>query len=140
MKESDDKNETSDDDLFAQKAKAVFDRSVEGLDGQTQSRLNQSRQAALAELAPGGGISRWSQWVPATGVAAAAVFAVVLWNAGSTVDPGIPMEAIAPAAVNDFEILLDEDSFDMLQDLEFYSWIDIDAELQLEPAEDANVG
>ena len=50
MSETDDRIEASEDDLFAQQAKALFDQSVDGLDGQTQSRLNRSRQAALAEL------------------------------------------------------------------------------------------
>ena len=39
-----------------------------------------------------------------------------------------------PAAVSDFEILLDQDEFEMLQDLEFYSWMDIDGKT------DGNVG
>jgi hypothetical protein len=57
--------------------------------------------------------------VPAGGVAAAAVLAVVVWQ-------GVPVEHSAPAAnsVADFEIMLSEDSLDMLEDLEFYSWID----------------
>jgi hypothetical protein len=57
--------------------------------------------------------------VPAGGLAAAAVVAVVVWQ-------GAPVEHSAPAAgsATDFEILLSEDSLDMLEDLEFYSWMD----------------
>ena len=36
----------------------------------------------------------------------------------------------------DFELLMAEDAFDMLQDLEFYSWVDIDAALDSEPGAD----
>lgn len=128
------RTEVSEDDLFAQQAKTLFDQSVAGLDGQTQSRLNRGRQAALAELGSGApGFGRWTQWVPATGVAAVAVLAVVLWQGDSPPDP------LALPAPGDFELLMADDSFEMLQDLEFYSWIDMDVEPDHEGA-DADVG
>jgi hypothetical protein len=107
------------DKAFAEKAKQLFDESVAGLDGQTRSRLNRGRQAALDTLKTGRPV--WVQWVPAAGVAAAAVVAVVLWTANPPVDDLTP-----EASVADFEILLTEDSFEMLEELEFYSWIDLD--------------
>ena len=121
------------DKAFAEKAKQLFDESVAGLDGQTRSRLNRGRQAALEELETGR--PAWVQWAPAAGVAAAAIFAVVLWTGNQPVDQLTP-----EASVADFEILLTEDSFEMLEDLEFYSWIDLneDADESLEPEE--NVG
>ncbi len=109
------------DRAFAEKAKQLFDESVEGLDGQTRSRLNRGRQAALDELNRGRPV--WVQWAPAAGVAAAAVFAVVLWTGNQPVD-----ELTPEASAADIEILLTEDSFEMLEDLEFYSWIDLDEE------------
>jgi hypothetical protein len=109
------------DKAFAEKAKQLFDESVEDLDGQARSRLNRGRQAALDELATGRPV--WVQWAPAAGVAAAAVFAVVLWTGNQPVD-----ELTPEASATDFEILLTEDSFEMLEDLEFYSWIDLDEE------------
>ena len=122
--------DNSDDvDLFAAQAKTLFDESVRGLDAATRSRLTQDRHKALAEAASGTGLGRWSQWLPVTGVAAATVFAVVLWRG----DPQVN-ELDLPAAVSDFEILLDQDEFEMLQDLEFYSWMDIDGKT------DGNVG
>jgi hypothetical protein len=111
------------DKAFAEKGKQLFDESVEGLDAQTRSRLNRGRQAALAELATGRPV--WVQWAPAASVAAAAVFAVVLWTGNQPVD-----EVTPAASASDFEILLTEDSFEMLEDLEFYSWIDLDEEAQ----------
>lgn len=135
MSKPDERGAETENERFARRAKALFEESVDELDGATRSRLNQGRQAALAELAAGAAtFGRWTQWVPATGVAAAAVVAVVLWNGNA------PVESLAPATASDFELLLNEDSFDMLQDLEFYSWLDIDAELQLPPATEANVG
>jgi hypothetical protein len=80
------------DEAFAEKAKQLFDESVEGV-----------------------------QWAPAAGIAAAAVVAVVLWTGSPPVD-----ELTPSASATDFEILLTEESFEMLEDLEFYSWIDLD--------------
>lgn len=111
------------DKAFAAKAKQLFDESVESLDAETRSRLNRGRQAALAEVATAR--PAWVQWAPAAGVAAAAVFAVVLWTGTQQVD-GLTPEA----TVSDFEILLTEDSFEMLEDLEFYSWMDLDEEIE----------
>ena len=101
------------------KAKELFDDSVERLDAATLSRLNRSRHEALAELERTRPVGQWARWMPATGVVAAAVVAVVVWQ-------GVPTEGPLPAtnSVTDFEILLGEDSLEMLEDLEFYSWID----------------
>ena len=109
------------DNAFPEKAKQLFDESVDGLDGQTRSRLNRGRQAALGEIAAGR--PAWVEWAPAAGVAAAVVFAVVLWTGNQPVDELTPQGSAA-----DFEILLTEDSFEMLEDLEFYSWIELDEE------------
>ena len=124
-----DRNEVADSAL-EEKAKTLFDDSVAGLDGETRSRLNQGRQRALAELER----SRpaWVQWMPAAGVTAAAVLAVVIWTGNPA--PDVPV----PAVADDIEILLDEDSLDMLEDLEFYSWIELDDEDSLVP--ENNVG
>ncbi len=105
-------------ELTAQ-AKELFDDSVERLDAATLSRLNQGRQQALQEIRETGPAGQWARWVPAGGLAAAAVVAVVVWQ-------GMPVEHSAPAAgtAADFEIMLSEDSLDMLENLEFYSWID----------------
>jgi len=112
------------DEAFTDKAKQLFDESVEGLDGETRSRLNRGRQAALNELTAGRSI--WVQWAPAAGVAAAAVVAIVLWTGNPPVD-----ELTPEASATDFEILLAEDSFEMLEDLEFYSWIDLDEDAEV---------
>lgn len=104
---------------FKKRAKALFDGSVEQLDGATLSRLNQGRHKALAELERPG-VVHWGRWAPAVGVAAVAAVAVVMMN-GTVVD--VPAEG--PVTASDFEMLLEADSLEMLEDLEFFSVLDV---------------
>lgn len=142
MTKADDRTGKTEDELFVQKAKTLFEQSVDGLDGQTRSRLNQNRQVALAELDSGTvNLGRWMHLAPAAGVAAVVVVAVVLWNANPSLDAGIsPGDSIESGISGDFELLMAEESFDMLQDLDFYSWVEIDAEIDTATGEDADVG
>lgn len=103
---------------FSDQAKELFDGSVERLDAATLSRLNQGRHKALEELRRPA-IAQWGRWVPAAGVAAAAAIAVVMMN-GTTVT----VPASEPVTASDFEMLLDADSLEMLEDLEFFSLLD----------------
>jgi len=105
------------DEKFAQEAKALFDASVDDLDAATLSTLNQSRHRALEEArSPRGQLMRW---VPAAGIAAAVLFGIMLTLPGTgSLDP-------MPAGVADMDILLGEDSLEMLEELEFYSWLDV---------------
>ena len=104
------------DEKFVDEAKGLFDDSVERLDAATLSTLNRNRHAAL-ERAHGAKLWR-RRWVPATGVAAAVIVAAMLALPGNGVDT-------LPAATNDMDILLGEDSIEMLEDLEFYVWLDM---------------
>ncbi len=99
------------------KAKELFDDSVERLDAATLSRLNQGRHAALDALQGSRPMAVWGSWVPATGVAAAVLVTVMVMHGPNTVD--LPIES-----VTDFEILLEGESLEMLEDLEFYSWLE----------------
>jgi len=103
-----------------QKAAAAFDASVRRLDADTRSRLNRRRQAALAEL-DDGSFRPWLQWAPAAGMAAVAALAVFVWMGRQ---PGV--DAPASPAAADFEILLNTDDLEMLEELEFYSWMELD--------------
>jgi len=114
-------NTPDDDKDFAQNARASFDDSVDKLDAATLSKLNQGRQAALAQVVATGSARQWQRWMPATGVAAAALLAVVVLRGPATVD--IPDGA--DPTVTDFEILMGDDALEMIEDLEFYSWIDM---------------
>ena len=124
MNERNEKTANIEDDGLAAKAKELFDQSVQGLDAETQSRLNRGRHEALAQLQPGVSHGQWLRWAPVTGVTAAAIVAVVVLTGRPPTD-----ELTPPGTASDFEILLIEDSFEMLEELEFYSWIDLEGEL-----------
>lgn len=99
---------------IADRAKQEFDRSVDSLDAATLSRLNRGRQAALEELATPK--RAWVQWMPATGLAAAVLLAVVTFRGSGEIE-------VINAPASDLEILLSEESIEMLEDLEFYTWL-----------------
>jgi len=101
------------------KAKELFDDSVERLDAATLSRLNQGRHQALAEMQRSPRMAQWRRLVPVTGVAAAALVAVLLVRGPA----GVEMAEDAITA-SDFEMLLQEDSIEMFEDLEFYALLD----------------
>jgi hypothetical protein len=119
-------NESNED--FAAQAKGMFDESVERLDAAALSRLNQGRHDALERLASGRSTAIWGSWVPAGGVAAAALITVLVMR-------GPELESMPTEVVSDFEILLEDESLEMFEDLEFYSWMD-DVELNA----NSNVG
>ena len=102
------------DEQLTRKAKDAFDASVDSLDAATLSRLNRGRQAALAESARP--ITQWLRWMPATGIAAAVLMAVIMLRGPGDID-------VISAPATDLEILLSEESIEMLEDLEFYSWL-----------------
>jgi hypothetical protein len=104
---------------FENKARALFEDSVERLDARTRSKLTQARNRALDEVKKGAARRRWI-WAPAGGFALAAVLAVgvVMWS-GRPSPPG-------PAALEDLEIVADSEDLELLreQDVEFYAWLD----------------
>jgi len=105
-------------------SKALFDSSVEDIDGATRARLHAARERALEELAPRARFGGPRLWIPA--VAAAALVALVtlpmLDQSGTGADTGF--ESMAAA---DLEILLGEEELEMLAELEFYEWLELEA-------------
>ena len=109
-----------DKEQVAERAKTTFDASVERLDAATLSRLNQGRQAALRELGRRDWFAgRGPLWLPATGIAAAALVALVVMRGPDDLDVAADV-----VMTTDFELLLEDESLEMLEDLEFYSWLD----------------
>jgi hypothetical protein len=103
-----------------QRAKSLFDASVERLDGHTRSKLTRARQAALEELRHHRARPRWLTH-PLGGLTAAALVAVavMMW-------PGAVRTPTSQGAVpvEDLEIVANGDEIEMLQDVEFYAWLD----------------
>ena len=110
---------------FERNARAVLEESVRRIDGRTRSRLNQARHAALAAAA-GRRRGLWGSFrlMPAAGaVAAALLVAVVLWHGEPAAAPPLALDGQHPA-VEDMELLTDNDSIDLMEgwDGSFYEW------------------
>jgi hypothetical protein len=103
-----------------ERAKALFDASVERLDGHKRSELTRARQAALDELKHRRARPRWLTH-PLGGLTAAALvaIAVLMW-------PGVIRTPTGAGAVllDDLEIVANADEIEMLQDVDFYAWLD----------------
>lgn len=105
---------------FEARTRALFEQSVENLDGRTRSRLNRARHAALDELRASRRHAWRRAWIPLGGVTAVAVLAV--WM---TLSPGNqkgqPNESGIP--IDDLELFAEAPSLDLLEDVEFYAWM-----------------
>ena len=104
----------NDDDKLTQDARRRFDASVEQLDAATLSKLNRGRHAALAAARPGARRQYWG--LTLGGASAAAVLIGLLLRA--------PAVDVIDAPAADIDLLQGEDSIEMLEDLEFYRWLD----------------
>lgn len=126
-------NTEPDDGALARHARQLFDESVQELDAETQSRLNRSRHRALEEARGGGAHAGWLRWTPVAVGAVAAVVAVIVWSPGDRVDE------LPRTVATDLELLLDEEELEMLEDLDFYRWMALDATAE-DAAQDDHVG
>jgi len=131
---------------FERQLQTLLKESVRRVDGRARSRLNQARQAAIAEAARR---SHWrvplravewlrprALWMPATGAVAAAVLvAFVLWP---HVPQGYPAAVEANhTTVEDLDLLADRDGMDLMQgggDGQFYEWAMAQADQGGQPA------
>lgn len=120
-------DDAAGDSVVEQRSRELFDERVANLDGRTRSRLNQARQAALAAAR---GESRSSvlssRWLLPVGSAAALALVtlstVQIMNANRDEAPSVPV-AVA-GTVDDVEILTSSEELDMLQNMDFYAWLD----------------
>ncbi len=112
---------TPQDDLPEghERLRRALDSSVEGLDAATLSRLNRARQAALEAAAARRRGWRWSLRVGGLALAASAALALVLVP-GLLNPPAPPL----PAASSDFALLSEDVEPALLEELEFYAWLD----------------
>lgn len=117
------------------RAREMLRASAERLDGATRSRLARARAAAV-EAARGESRSRIGFWLPAGTLAAAAAVAFLAWSARerspepqlvqNVTDNPANGNGSAQSPLDDLEILATNESFELLEELEFYAAIDLD--------------
>lgn len=131
----------SEDRAVEERTKLLFDESVSSLDPQTRSKLTQARYRALEELegsAPAAPAGWRPRWIPAGVLAAGVLVVVMLWQGQPAVSPETP--AFGVAALSDLEIILGDGDLGMLQELEFYAWLDEQAEIVTPESAEGGVG
>lgn len=120
------------DDSFVEQAGRRLRDGVKTLDATTRSRLNRARRKALLELRDRSRMQRWiaDQWAPAVGATFIALLAAGLWfGVGmQTASENMPMQtAGAPVDLGDLadlDMLLADENLEMIEDLQFYLWMD----------------
>ena len=121
-----------DDDrnAFEDRAREVFERSVADLDARTRSKLTQARHRALNELDRPSIARQWSSLRPQAAAVALVVAAVGAgWLLIGTDGSTVMVEGIAE--VDDVELLLGEDELELIEELEFYAWLEEQPEFQV---------
>lgn len=109
---------------LAREAGVRLRASADGLDAATRLRLQRARRRALAELGPRRRVAPWL-W-PAAATVAGVALAVTLLPGHR---PPVEGDLITPLpeAIADLEILLPGAAtadLEMMEDLEFYAWLD----------------
>jgi hypothetical protein len=128
------------------RVRVLLDESEYDIEGATLSRLNRARQQALDTLPRRAPAGRWIAWIGGGAVTAALAWMLLRGPDPATIAPvdvvtsrtaaapaalesrpAPSAPAIAPAdapvAAPDFELLADSEQMALLQDLEFYAWL-----------------
>jgi hypothetical protein len=134
---------TAADDAFVEQAGSMLRDGAETLDASTRSRLNRTRQKALLELRERSRMQRWiaDQWVPAFGAAFIALLAAGLWfgvgmqTGSENMLQQATVAPVDPGDLADLNILLADENLEMIEDLEFYLWMDAELTRQQLEAE-----
>jgi hypothetical protein len=130
-----DGNTNGEDTGLERGTRRAFDEVVARTDGATRSRLNQARSRAMAEL-DGSRRSIPAAWLPA-GAATAAAVALLAWL---LVRPPDGDTVLTPTLATDLDILLETDDLELIEELEFYAWLDEQPELSNRSREGNGVG
>ena len=118
----------------------ALQQSADALDGASASRLNRARQAALqAASAPSRPwLSAWT-WTRSwgLGLAATAALAVMWWPSPPTL-PGGHTEGWQAETwqAEELNVLVEDADPELIADLEFYAWLDAQADLDAAESED----
>jgi hypothetical protein len=115
-------------EAFEAQTKRAFDESVAALDGSTRAKLAAARREALERAsAPGiaAVVDRWLNpaWLDARTLVPAGVAASALVAAWVAWQPAVET-GVRTASLDDLEILLGEEDLEMIEDLEFYVWLE----------------
>ena len=112
---------TNSDEQFEQQVKASLDANVDALDADTRHRLAKMRGQALNAASPK--LFEWlnvNNWLPASALAFASLFAVFLVFNPQNQDTS-PLQNDQVAV---FELLDDTEELDAITDADFYVWMD----------------
>jgi len=101
-------------------AKTALDQKTEGLSSDTQHRLRLAREQALAQT----GKSFWSdclswKWLSGAGAGVALASVIVFM-----VVPNLQSNPNSLSPLDDLDLLTAEVDMDLMDDLEFYQWLD----------------
>lgn len=114
------------DDRLIAAARRGLDASLQALDAQRLSRLNQARHRALERLDQPRSLLAWlrsplaARWLPG-GVALASVALLTFTLVQPAAPPAPP--ALAQDSTSAFETLALHDDLELLDDLDFYEWL-----------------
>ena len=114
------------DEALLQKIRQELDRSVESLDGETRSRLSSVRNMALESA----GVRSRPYWLPAGAVALASmlVIAVIVTRVQAPVPDDSDLLVALMEDAQDLELVSAIDDLELLEDLDFYYWLEEDVE------------
>ena len=107
-------HDSANDERLTKVMVGSLEQSIEHLDAYTLSRLNQARHRALAQAQRPRLFA--SQWVKAATFAILVVTVINGWMLFST--PDVPRPN-----TEDLELVIANDDFELLQDLEFIAWM-----------------
>jgi hypothetical protein len=110
---------------WVDQTRRLLDESAANLDAATLSRLNRGRQAALATRP--GTARRWAAWSGGLTVAAVLALAVAVVVPRHSIAPRgteTPQVVVESDADADLDLLGADDSSDLVQDMDFYAWLD----------------
>jgi hypothetical protein len=121
-------NDGNDPTGFERRSKAVFEASVDGLSGDIRSRLARARHRAVAEVRSTRAPMARRFWMPAAGLGAAALAAILFALPMTHRERALPAPV---ASAEDMAMLLNSEDLDMIENMDFYSWMDSEAAMEV---------
>ncbi|MEM9057240.1 MAG: hypothetical protein AAGD86_07170 [Pseudomonadota bacterium] len=119
----------NDNDRMVRHIGALLERSAQRLDAEHADALRAARKRAVQAAEARSSLAgvRWLPLAAAASVAALAV-TVALRRPPTPAAPPPADELVASIEASDYDMLLGEESLDMLAELEFYDWLSAEAD------------